>query len=411
MKLSTTAYDTIIIGGGPAGLFSAINISQGSVLLLEKGEKPGRKLLIAGTGQCNYSHAGSMSDFLHHYGENHRFLKYSLNKFTNTDLVNFFKESGLESTEDKNGKIFPSTLRSSDVLNVLIEASRKNNVHMLEVFPVSDVTRNADGFIVKTATRLFSCRNLIIATGGLSYPATGSTGDGYSFAKTLGHSIVKTRPALSPIIVQNYRMAHLMGISLQSAMISLFRDGKKADEHRGDIVFTHKGLSGPGIIDFSRSIVSGDILKINFLNLNPDSFSREFIEAAKSNGKLTIQLFLKPFNLPRNLLRFLIEDAGAMPDQQIAEVSRQTRLKLAENLCEYPFFVEKLAGFKYAMSTAGGINLAEVSPKTMESKLVKNLYFAGEVLDIDGDTGGYNIQAAFSTAYVAASAINLTDKE
>lgn len=411
MKHKTTDYDTIIIGGGPAGLFAAINISHGSVLLLEKGEKPGRKLLIAGTGQCNYTHAGSMSDFLHYYGRNFSFLKYALNKFTNNNLISFFKESGLESIEDKNGKIFPTTLRSADVLNVLLEACKKNNVHILQGIPVSGVAVNPEGFIVKTVTRQFSCSKLIIATGGLSYPATGSTGDGYNFARTLGHSIVEPRPALSPIIVHDYRMAQLMGISLKSASIALFCEGKKAAEHRGDIVFTHKGLSGPGIIDFSRFITGGDTLKISFLNVSPDSFSRDFIEFAKINGKLTVQLFLKPYNLPRNLLKFLIEEAGAMPDQQIAEVSRQTRLKLAELFCEYPFFVERLAGYKSAMATAGGVNLGEVSSKTMESKLVKNLYFAGEVLDIDGDTGGYNIQAAFSTAWVAASAINLTDKE
>lgn len=400
-------FDTIIIGGGPAGLLAAASLKNSRVLLIEKAEQPGRKLLIAGSGQCNYTHAGSIYEFMNHYGRNFRFLKHAFKSFSNEDTIRFFKESGLESMEDKNGKIFPASLNSKDVLRVLLEKCRESKVNILNANPVSKVEHADNAFLVTTEKASFKSKNLIIATGGLSYPKTGSTGDGYRFAEILGHTIVQPKPALSPVIVSDYQMAHLMGISLTSASINLYRDGKKTGENTGDIVFTHKGLSGPGILDFSRYIHDGDILKLNLTGISADNFNRKFILDAQMNGKGTLQSWLKVYDIPRNLLRFLINQAGTGPEQQIAGISRNIRFRLSELLCECPFIVEKVEGYKSAMVTAGGVALEEVSSKTMESKLISNLYFAGEVLDIDGDTGGYNIQAAFSTAFLAAEAINL----
>lgn len=407
MKLTGNNYDTIIIGGGPAGLLAAASLENSRVLLIEKGEQPGRKLLISGSGQCNYTHAGSIFDFLKHYGRNFRFLKHAFKAFSNEDTIRFFRESGLESIEDKNGKIFPASLNSKDVLRVLLEKCRDSKVDVMNDSPVKQVEHSDNSFLVTTEKASYKSKNLIIATGGFSYPKTGSTGDGYKFAEMLRHSIGLPRPALSPVIVADYQMAHLMGISLTSVSINLYRDGKKTGETTGDIVFTHKGLSGPGILDFSRYIHDGDILKLNLTGLSPDHFNRKFILDSQNNGKHTLQLWLKTYDVPRNLLRFLINQAGAEPDHQIAGISRNIRFRLSELLCECPFTVEKVAGYNSAMVTAGGVKLEEVSSKTMESKLISNLYFTGEVLDIDGDTGGYNIQAAFSTAYLAAESINL----
>jgi predicted Rossmann fold flavoprotein len=399
-------YDTIVIGGGPAGLFTAINIEGQKVLLIEKGERTGRKLLISGTGQCNFTHAGRLNDFLKHYGRNHRFLKQALHKFSNTDLVGFFKMAGVDAVEDKNGKIFPASLRASDILDALLYACSARKVMIIRNNPVIRVEHDKDSFSVFTESTTFICRNLVIATGGMSYPSTGSTGDGYRFAGMLGHTLIEPRPALCAVTVKNYKMAAMSGISIPSAMIGLFHQGIKTNEHRGDIVFTLKGLSGPGIIDFSRYIQAGDILKINFLGTNQQSFVEEFISFAQKNGKTAIQTWLKTFNVPKSLLKFLIEEAGGMPDQPMAETRKKVRNGISELLCACPFVVENLSGYKSAMATAGGVPLSEISSGTMESKIIRNLYFAGEVMDIDGDTGGYNIQAAFSTAYTAAMAIN-----
>lgn len=407
MKLTGNTYDTIIIGGGPAGLLAAARLKNSRVLVLEKGEQPGRKLLISGSGQCNYTHAGSIYDFLKHFGRNFRFLKHAFKAFSNEDTIRFFRESGLESIEDKNGKIFPASLNSKDVLRVLLAKCRDSKVNILNASPVMLVEHTDNSFLVITEKTSYKSKNLIIATGGLSYPKTGSTGDGYKFAEMLGHNTVMPKPALSPVYVRDYQMSHLMGISLTSVSINLYRDGKKTGENTGDIIFTHKGLSGPGILDFSRNIHDGDILKLNLTGMSMENFNQKFILDSHMNGKATLQSWLKAYDIPRNLLRFLINQAGTEPDHQIAGISRNIRFRLSELLCECPFTVEKVAGYNAAMVTAGGVKLEEVSSKTMESKLIENLYFTGEVLDIDGDTGGYNIQAAFSTAFLAAESINL----
>jgi len=404
-------YDTIVIGGGPAGLFTAANLMNHNVLLIEKGERPGRKLLISGTGQCNFTHSGSLGDFLKHYGKNGRFLKHALHTFSNKDLVTFFKKAGVDSVEDRNGKIFPASCKAADVLEVLLNACSGRNIAILRGSPVTAVKHNNGIFSVRTTTTAFECRNLVIATGGMSYPSTGSTGDGYRFAMMLGHTIVEPKPALCAVTIRDYKMEALSGISIPAAEISLFHHGTKTNEHRGDIVFTLKGLSGPGIIDFSRYIREGDLLRINLIGKNQQAFAEEFISHAQISGKTALQTWLKSYNAPKNLVKFMIEEAGGVAEQPMAEIQKKVRSKLSELLCASPFEIEKLSGYKSAMATAGGISLNEISSATMQSNLIRNLYFTGEVLDIDGDTGGYNIQAAFSTAYCAAMAINMNREE
>ncbi len=405
MTVSDKSYQTIVIGGGPAGLFAASRMSHGSTLLIEKKERFGLKLLISGSGQCNFTHRGQPAEFLKHYGNNHRFLKKALYEFTNADLIRYFQQEGLHTVEDKNGKIFPSSLKSSDVLDILLRKCRENEVTLLSGKPVTRVEYHEGCFFVYTDSSVFRSGNLVIATGGLSYPSTGSSGDGYRFAEMLGHHIVNPKPALTPVTVKDYRLADLSGISLCDIEVQLYQNGKKTATHRGDIVFTLSGLSGPGIIDFSRYIEAGDVLKLNFVNEHSAQFNERFIKEAVSSGKTTIQAWLRPFNIPRNLLRRLLQIAGVEPGMPMAAVNKQSRNALVAGLCECAFEVEKTGGFKTAMATAGGVDLGEVSPQTMESKLVPGLYFAGEVLDVDGDTGGYNIQAAFSTAYLAAKSI------
>lgn len=399
------SYTTIVIGGGPAGLAAAIFSSGGNTLLLEKNAKAGLKLLIAGSGRCNITHDGDIGDFTSHYGDNGKFLKKALREFTNINLIRFFEDKGLLSTIDKNGKVFPATEKSKDVLNVLLEECKRNNITILSNRTVTKVSATDAGFLVTTNENTFACKYLVIATGGRSYPTTGSTGDGYEIARSLGHSIVAVKPALTPVFVKSYAFESLAGVSLESVPIYLYKNGKKTKEHRGDIGLTHKGISGPGIIDFSRFMDEGDLLRINFANQLVDSFRRDFIDAASTDGRQTVQAFLRAYDMPKSLMKAILDMVGIMPSDCISNVNVAKRSRMVELFCEFPFEVERLGGFKMAMATAGGILLEEVSSKTMESKIQKNLFFVGEVLDIDGDTGGYNIQAAFSTGFVAGKVI------
>jgi len=397
--------DVIIIGGGPAGLFTAIHCQGRKVIVLEKNATPGKKLLISGTGRCNLTHDCKLSDFFNHYGENHRFLKTALHSFTNTDLIRFFNGHGLETVVDKNGKVFPSSQKAQDVLQVLVKVCNRNNVEIACNQQVIEVKKTEAGFEVKTNSGIFQSKYLVITTGGMSYPTTGSTGDGYHFAKQLGHSVVPPKPSLSPVFIRDYSMASISGVSVQDKSVYLYRANKKIKENRGDIGFTHKGLSGPGILDFSRHILSNDVLKVNFSDINPDEFRITLIKATEKEGKTAIQTYLKKFDLPRSLVLLILQSIKINPETRLAEITKTQRNQLVSAFCEFPFTVEKVGGFNMAMVTAGGVSLEEVNPKTMESKLIPGLYFAGEVLDIDGDTGGYNLQAAFSMGYLVGKSV------
>ena len=397
--------DVIFIGAGPAGLFAAIHSKSLKVIVLEKNTSPGKKLLISGTGRCNLTHDCKLSDFFDHYGENHRFLKSALHGFTNFDLIRFYEDHGLKTVVDKNGKVFPASQKASDVLQVLVDVCDKNKVEIACNQQVASVYKTENGFEVTTNTGIFTSRFLVITTGGMSYPATGSTGDGYHFAKQLGHSVVPPKPSLSPVFILDYSFASIAGVSVQNKTVYLYRGEKKITEHAGDIGFTHKGLSGPGILDFSRHILGGDILKVNFIDLRSDDFRNELIKASEKEGKTALQTYLKKYDLPRSLVLLILKSIQIEPETRLAEITKIQRNQLVIAFCEFPFTVSKVGGFNMAMVTAGGVSLEEVNPKTMESKLVPGLYFAGEVLDIDGDTGGYNLQAAFSMGYLVGKSV------
>jgi hypothetical protein len=399
--------DVIIIGAGPAGLFTAIHCKNQKVIVLEKNSVPGKKLLISGTGRCNLTHDCKLSDFFDHYGENDRFLKTALHTFTNTDLIRFFNDHGLETVVDKNAKVFPASQKASDVLQVLLDSCKRNKIEIACNQQVVEVAKTETEFEIKTNSTLFQSKFLVITTGGMSYPTTGSTGDGYHFAKQLGHSVVPPKPSLSPVFIRDYTMASISGVSVQNKAVYLYRANKKISENRGDIGFTHKGLSGPGILDFSRHIMSNDVLKVNFADINPDEFRNLLIKAAEKDGKSAIQTFLKRYDLPRSLVLFILQSIKIDAETRLADITKVQRNQIIAAFCEYPFTVEKVGGFNMAMVTAGGVSLEEVNSKTMESKLVHGLYFAGEVLDIDGDTGGYNLQAAFSTGCLVGNLISI----
>ncbi len=414
-------FDLIVIGAGPAGLFCAASASGDGVkvLVLEKKKSPGRKLLISGSGRFNLTHDGEARAFLDHYGDAGRFLRPALLGFTNRDLVAFFEERGLAMVEMEGGKLFPQTQRSQDVLKVLLEECEANNVDIACGKTVTSVGKLGEGeveaedggsFLVACGDEEHRSRLLVIACGGRSYPATGSTGDGYDFARSLGHSIAELGPVLTPVCIKDHPFSKLAGISLPDARISIFR-GRKVKEHRGDVLFTHQGLSGPGILDLSRSIRAGDVLRISLAGeKRREDLERWLRDGSQKEGARNLRSVLLDLDLPARLASKILEILGIPQDLKCASLTREMRVGLADSLSGFPLTVEELGGYDCAMATRGGVNLSEVDSKTMESRLVPGLYFAGEVLDVDGDSGGYNLQAAFSTGILAARSIKSSGK-
>jgi len=404
-------YDLIVIGGGPAGLFGAIYAAKRGlkVAILEKKNRMGKKILTAGAGKCNLTHTGEPKDFLKHFGDNGKFLKSSLYNYKPEDLKTFFAENNLPLVlVEESGKYFPETFSSVDVVTLLYSVCKDSNIDIIENTKVEKLSpMGDDNFSVSTEKGSLQAKNVLLATGGMSYPATGSEGDGYPIAKELGHSLIPPKPALTPVFVRDYPFSDLSGISFKSATLKLFRDNKKVGETTGDLLFTHKNLSGPLILDFSRFIHKGDIININYLGMDREQLNRLFLEKSADQGKIGLKRFLNELNLPERFVKKLMILLDIRDDKKLSEINKKERNNILTSLCEMPFEITKLGDYNTAMVTTGGISIRDINPKTMESKLIKGLYFAGEVTDIDGDTGGYNIQAACSMGVLAAKSIKL----
>jgi predicted Rossmann fold flavoprotein len=401
-------YDVVVIGAGPAGLFCAIHAgsSNNRVLLLEKNPDPGKKLLLSGSGQCNITHDGEIRDFLARYGNHGKFLKPALFAFTNTDLITFFGERGLPMVTEENGKVFPKTLRSDDVLATLLVECRERGVILHCGEAVTGISRTSDGFEISTTNRVYRAPVVVIATGGASYPKSGSTGDGYRFAASMGQPVTEIGPALTPLLIRNFPFASLSGISFQQMHFSVWRAKKKIADCTGDVLFTHLGLSGPGILDASREIRTDDEIRLSFVGtLKREEFAADLRRRIQESMGWQIGTILAAYPIPERLNRKLLALSGIPEDLKGNHFSAEQRSQLITNCTEFPLTVTAMGGFSVAMVTRGGIALENVNPKTMESTIISHLYFAGEVLDIDGDTGGYNLQAAFSTAFLAGQSI------
>ena len=394
----------LVLGAGPAGLacgiMSALHGEQ--VVVLEKNARPGMKLRLSGSGQCNLTHGGTMDDFLNHYGgkEQSRFVKPALFAFPNMEIVRFFEQHSVPLFEREDGKIFPRSLQSGDVLQALLDALKINGGNFRTGVNIHDVRRIDNDFCVETDQEIFTSKRLAIATGGMSYPKTGSTGDGYRWAEQFGHRIVPPRPALTPVVVENYPFADTAGISFESVPIDVYRGGKKTRQAGvqgyGDVLLTHRGLSGPGILDLSRFLEPQDTLRLplcrNVAGLESLLVSKKLLRNA-----------LAPLGIPDRLLLLLLSELGISPEAAAAEIDRSTRHQLKQSLEGFAFVVERLGSFDEAMATCGGVTLEEVNRQTMESRLVPGLFFCGEVLDVDGNTGGYNIQFALSSGFLAGT--------
>ncbi len=398
-------YDLIVIGGGPAGIFASIFAKEKGkkVLLLEKMEKIGKKLLIAGSGQCNLTHSGDYKEFLKRYGDNGKFLKRALYKYSPEHMKEFFKEKGLELVVNEKGKYFPNTYKSIDVLNLL-----KKELLGVEVrinSEVLGVEKVEDKFLCKTKDDKFYGKNLLIATGGLSIPQTGSSGDGYKFGRNFGHKVEELAPSLTPCYVNDYIYSDLSGISFREVEINIYRQDKLVKNLQGDLLFTHKNLSGPVIIDGSRYMQKGDSLEVKFVKVKKEKFEEEFRKNIRINSNKQLKNLIFDENLSNRFVEKELKILGIDKDKKGSDLKKEEILSIIRSFCQKRFVISSLEGYNVAMATRGGISLDEINKNTFESKLVDNLYFAGEVLDLDGDTGGFNIQCAYATGALVAESI------
>lgn len=400
--------DVVIIGGGPAGLFAGIQTGRKlKTIILEKKPDPGKKLLMTGSGQCNLTQNGEIKKLLNHYGDHGRYIRNALYKFSNTELINFFRKKGVDFVTTEKGKVFPSTYKASDILDVLLKECKNNSTKINCNEAVTDISlKENKEFHISSTKKKYRAKFLVLATGGQSYPTTGSTGDGYYFAKSLGHRIKKPTPALTPIYVKKYLFKDIAGISQSNIKISLWRNDKLLKRWSGDLLFTHRGLSGPGILNYSRFIQKDDTIKLRLIDVKNEAILvKDLNKKINKNGKFLFKTILRNYPIPQRLADKLLNIAGISEMKKAAHINKNERNKIIKLLFALPFTVDKLGGFNEAMVTSGGINLKEINLKTMESRIVSNLFAVGEVLDLDGDTGGYNLQAAFSTAFLAADTI------
>ncbi|KAF2956923.1 NAD(P)/FAD-dependent oxidoreductase [Marinitoga sp. 38H-ov] len=390
-------FDVIIIGAGPAGLFCSYKIKNKKVLILEKNEKPGKKLLITGGGKCNFTNIDDIKELYTHYGEKKNFVKRALYNYSNKDLLN---EVDFEYIITDDGKAFPKSMESKTVLNWLLEKNNKKNVEIKYNIEIHNIDKT-EKFMVNTNKGKYTSKFLILATGGKSYPVLGSNGDGYKFAKNFGHNIVKPKPALTPIIIKDFPFKDLSG----NSMNVIIRKEKKI--FKGNLLFTHKGFSGPVILNSSRYFNDGDNITVSFVNIdNEEKFKSDFLELLNKNKNEFLFDALKRYNLTKRFIAIMFKRLDLKRNKKCNNVSKEERSKIINYLFKQSFVIERVGDFNIAIVTLGGVDTKEIDSKTMESKLVENLYFIGEVLDVDGDTGGYNIQWAFSSAKAASDNIN-----
>lgn len=405
-------YDVIIIGGGASGLFLASNIPGKKTLLLEGSSRVGKKILITGGGMCNLTNNKDTSSFLSHFGSTGQtnFLKPALLNLPTLETRLWFERHGLPLTERDDGKIFPSCMQATAVVSLLEQRAIKNRVELRVNAKVSSLYKDeqSNTYLVNTRDEQFQTKAVVLTTGGMSYPTTGSDGSGFSLAKMMGHSIVSPSPALVAITVKEYPYTALAGNSIRDSLVEFFYTGETKRYHQstGDMLFTHDGLSGPVIMNNSRMIKKGDLVKASLIPCsNKEELKKRLTELFSSNPKKQLYTLLKQEGITAHLTEQLLYTLSLTKEETSANLSKEKRKKLIELLIAHPFIVSGKKGFNAAMVTSGGVALDEVDRKTMESKLQTGLYFCGEVLDIDGESGGYNLQAAFSTAKLAADAI------
>lgn len=416
-----------VIGGGPAGMMAAISASKkgNEVYLIEKNGRLGKKLLITGKGRCNITSSLDIKDFIQNIPGNGKFLYSAFDNYTNNDIINFLKEHGVGVKEERGNRIFPVSDKSMDVLNAFEKELKKKNVKIklntrvvgidTENGRVESLTyENENGQLKK-----LTADKIILATGGKTYSSTGSTGDGYEIAQKLGHTVTKIRPSLVPLTATGKSLnicKDLQGLSLKNVGIKLIDSTKNKViyEDFGEMLFTHFGVSGPTILSASAHLLRykniDELLKNNKIKLVIDfkpalqiekldaRIQRDFAEEKNKEYKNSLNNLL-----PQKLINTIVELSQINPNKQVNEVTREERINLAKLLKNFTITISGFRPIEEGIVTSGGISIKEINPKTMESKIVEGLYFAGEVIDVDAYTGGFNLQIAYSTGYTAGS--------
>lgn len=398
-------YDTIVIGAGAAGLFyGALSEPGTDSLIIDHSERPGLKLLLSGSGQCNITHDGSIKDFISRYGQNGRYIRSALYSANNISLIEFLNRNGIKTIAREDGKIFPESLKASEILNLLIKKSEANGFPLLLKENITDIRcDDSDGtYTVSTENSSFKAKKLVIATGGMSYPKTGSDGSLYPLIEKLGIQMTPARPALVPIYTHNYGYKSLSGISFKAVLVRLLENNREVAAATGDILLTHRAFSGPAILDISRYAAQGYELEINYIYPITGQKAADMIKAGFQGNSRELHTYIsRTFKIPDAFAVKLIEDAGICPYMKTSCTEGDEIAKIAEALTCHRYAVSGTGSFGEAMVTAGGVSLDEVNLRNMESKKHSNLFFIGEVLDIDGDTGGFNLQFAYSSAMAA----------
>ena len=400
----------IIVGAGPAGLMAAGKAGERGcdTILAEKNDRVGKKLLISGKGRCNITNSTDVEGLIENTPGNGSFLYSAFYTFSNWDLISFFNEHGLETKVERGGRVFPLSDKSSDVVETLMRYVRKNNVKLFLKSPVQDikVKDNKVKSVVFADGREIECDSVVLATGGVSYPGTGSTGDGHRIAKNLGHTIVDLKPSLVALVTEEQWVKELQGLSLRNVSVTLLnKNGKKVYTDFGEMLFTHFGVSGPVILSSSRHALDYDYRDLKLIiDLKPalseekldKRIQRDFEKFSRKQFKNSLDELL-----PKKMIPVIINLSGIPPEKQTSQITREERRTLVRLLKNLELNIVASRPVKEAIVTAGGISTDEINPSTMESKLVKGLFFAGEIIDVDAYTGGFNLTIAFSTGYLA----------
>ena len=397
----------VVIGGGPAGMMSAIvAASRGkTTVIIEKNDSLGRKLLITGKGRCNITNSCDISEFIPNVPVNGNFLYSAFYSFTNMDLLNMLSKAGLDTKGERGGRVVPVSDKAQDVLTALKRLMKHYGVRVLQGEVSKILVSDDERQVFVKDKGAIRCNSVIIATGGLSYPRTGSTGDGYRFAKNLGHKITDTKPSLVPLSIKSEYIPMLMGLSLKNIAVKVFRDNREIYSDFGEMLFTHYGVSGPVILsasshmrDFSshKYRISIDLKPALDIQTLDKRLLRDFDKSKNKNFANSLDDLL-----PKKMIPAVIKMSGILPEKKVNEITREERKNLSALLKNITFDIASLRPIEGAVITSGGVDVREINPGTMESKLCKGIFFAGEVIDVDAYTGGYNLQIAFSTGYLA----------